>query len=193
MTEVRAENLINGVPDIAGQTDYKRVPYMLPNEFKSIIIQALFSPEELITHFEWNGEKFAYEIECNSRPIEITAPPEVLHIIRAKKDIARSAAVYASNKFPHNIIDDSKEFSVPKRWCKFELLIRWDSSINCLAYKFNYVRGGGIKYVTDMSWALKLYLLDIHVRQYSLKLALIESGIDINNTNLREYLTCDFI
>lgn len=196
MTEDHTEYLINGVPVVAGERNYTPVPYILPNEFQYIIRQALSSFEG-ITHFEWNSEKFAYDIEYASRPIEITAPLDCLDYIENKKIAARVAAGIAYGKILDNIQLDWDDFDdfpsmpyIPRLWCMCELSIRWDSSINSLVYVFSLIRGDRVSYM-DMRKAVERSLLQIEKTQVDLKEALIAAGVDIQTINLREYLLCD--
>jgi hypothetical protein len=171
------------------------VPYMTLAELQCAIKQALSSCES-ITHFEWIPDDFSYIIEYASRPIEETAPFEVLHIIRDKKFVALLAAGDALTRFPHNSPHTDYDLlpipELKREWSKSKLSIFWDSQNDCLCIEFRRFSGDRVSSI-DLCNLIKNHFTQINKIQTDLKNALIEAGVDTDNTNLRDYLVCDVV
>jgi hypothetical protein len=174
------------------------VPFMTLTELQFAIKQALGTCES-ITRFEWDEENFSYIIEYASRPIEETAPPDVLNIIRKKKSAAELTARKASIKFPHNLqhneilnVDDLDVPDFPRSWSRSILSVFWDLQLKCLCFDFRHFKGDRISSI-DLRNLIVSHFSRILEIQYNLKNALVEAGVDIDNTNLRYYLVCDLV
>lgn len=174
---------------------YIQIPYMTLTELQCAIRQSLSSCES-ITLLEWVPDEFSYIIEYASRPIEETASRDALHIIDTKKFAVHLAAADAINRFPHNHIIDFNDFppllEFPRRWSKTKVSIFWDEQHNCLcieSYRFKGDRCSS----SDVRSLIRLHFEKINQIQTDLKNALVEAGVDIENTNLREYLVCDVV
>ena len=174
---------------------YIQVPYMKLTELQYSIKQALIGCES-ITLFEWDPDDFSYIIEYASRPIEETISPDLLYIIHAKKLAVHLAATDAINRFPHNHIIDFNDLppllEFPRRWSKTKVSIFWDEQHNCLcieSYRFKGDRSSSL----DVRSLIRQHFDQMFQIQTDLKNALVEAGVDIENTNLREYLVCDLV
>ncbi len=173
-------------------------PYMTLTELQFAIKQSLGTCDS-ITRFEWDEEKFAYIIEYASRPIEETAPPDVLNIIRKKKSAAELTAHKASIKFPHNLqhneivdLDDLDVPDFPRSWSRSILSVFWDLQLKCLCFEFRHFKGDRISSI-DLRNLIVSHFSRILQIQYNLKNALVDAGVDIDNTNLRDYLVRDLV
>jgi hypothetical protein len=194
--ETQTFNPVNGLPYVANEINYIKIPYMTLNEFQYAIRQALCSFEG-ITHFKWDQDNFAYEIEYASRPIEITAPKDVLKIIRDKKYAAHVASIRAEEIFPYiQEEDDLTQLDIipsfTRKWCQCKIHLAWDIFQDCLVYNFERSTGDKISYI-DMRMSLYKQLQQIEKIQNDLKDALVEAGVDITTINLRDYLMCDLV
>ena len=173
------------------------VPYLTLNEIQYSIRQA-FVDCEGITYFEWLPGSSHYIIEYSSMPLEMTVSHDLLHIIRRKKRCADEAANSAYEKFyQHQNEDDYLlellEFPTMRReWSKSILSIYWSTDNNCIEIEFRRISGDRVSSIC-LGNLLREHFVKIIKIQQDLTDVLEEAGIDIKNTDLREYLVRDVI
>jgi hypothetical protein len=173
------------------------VLYLTLNEIQYSIRQA-FGDCEGITSFEWLPGSSHYIIEYGSMPLEMTVSHDLLHRIRIKKQCATEAANIAYDKFYQNqndvdILLELLEFPIMRReWSKSILSVYWSTNKNGIEIEFRRISGDRVSSV-HLGCLLREHFAKIRKIQQDLKDALEEAGIDIKNTDLREYLVRDVI
>lgn len=174
---------------------YYPVPYMTLTEFQYAIRQ-LLSSFESITLFEWVPDESSYIIEYGSRPIEeIATCDEELSIVYHKKAVAKIAANEASKRFPHNTefgIVPILQYQQQCMWSQSKLSVFWDEHNNRLCFETLRFKGNKRSSAGVGSLIIK-YFDKLWQIQIGLKCALVEAGVDIESTHLRDYLVCDLV
>jgi hypothetical protein len=176
--------------------EHYSVPYLTLNEIQYSIRQA-FEECEGITSFEWFPKSSYYIIEYGSMPLERTVSSDLSHIIRRKKQCSTEAADIAYEKFYKHQNQDQDDYllefpTMRRKWSKSVLNIYWYRNKNCIEIEFRRISGDRVSSIY-LGNLLKEHFIKIQKTQKDLTDALEEAGIDIKNTDLREYLVRDVI
>jgi len=155
---------------------YYPVPYMTLTEFHYAIRQ-LLSSYNTITLFEWIPDESSYIVEYGSRPIEEIATDDA---------IAIEAAYETATRFPH--LFKHQQYI----WCRSKLYVYWDVRYNRICFETLRVKGNKHSSSGISSLFIK-YFDKLWQIQNGLKCALIEAGVDVTSTHLRDYLVCDLV
>ena len=167
------------------------------NETQYSIRQALHKIEA-ISSVEWDFGGFYYVVEYASKPIEKTAPQEVLSIIREKKYNALMAANVAAEWFPHNLNIDFNSLEPPslimtRKWCKSVIQFKFNLSFKCFEICFEHIDGDIMshKYIKS---TIEDHFTKIRIRQINLLDALFDAdACDNVDEYISEYLVRDLL
>jgi len=125
------------------------ISYIDPEKLINYINSLLFEIEGLRGNY--NKNKFMWELEWGTKPVEYTVDDYKLRcIIERKKFCAIHAQTLALEKFPH-LIQNNNNFEYKPiehryRWCKINIMLSYNEKENIITIEYNGLAGDGLSF-----------------------------------------------
>lgn len=106
-----------------------------------------------LSKYSWNQDRFKWDIEYASRPLEWIVEPQFVHWVNAGRWCALHTANAALERFPHLVDNDHDEYhpvEIERKWHRSEIRLLWNPVSS--KYVIHFIRMTGDHHSFYYTW-----------------------------------------